>query len=153
VTAPADPRLGTRLAGYRIQALLGRGGMGVVYLAEQIGPRRPVALKLLSPQVATSEAFRERFLRESELAATIDHPNVLPVYDAGETDGVLWIAMRYVAGSDLAALLERDGPLVPEQALALGGQVAGALDAAHASGLVHRDVKPARPWSPPSKRP
>jgi YVTN family beta-propeller protein len=143
VTAPADSRLGTRLAGYRIQALLGRGGMAVVYLAEQIGPRRPVALKLLSPHVATSEAFRERFLRESELAATIDHPNVLPVYDAGETDGVLWIAMRYVAGIDLAALLERDGPLAPDQALALGGQVAGALDAAHASGLVHRDVKPA----------
>ena len=137
------PRLGTRLAGYRIQALLGWGGMGVVYLAEQIGPRRPVALKLLSPHVAASEAFRERFLRESELAATIDHPNVLPVYDAGETDGVLWIAMRHVAGIDLAALLERDGPLAPEQALALGGQVAGALDAAHASGLVHRDVKPA----------
>jgi DNA-binding beta-propeller fold protein YncE len=131
------------LAGYRIQSLLGRGGMGVVYLAEQLGPRRPVALKLLSAQVATSEAFRERFLRESELAAAIDHPNVLPVYDAGETDGVLWIAMRYVDGTDLAALLAREGPLDPEQALALGGQVAGALDAAHARGLVHRDVKPA----------
>jgi YVTN family beta-propeller protein len=143
VTAPADPRLGTRLAGYRIQALLGRGGMGVVYLAEQLGPRRLVALKLLSAPVATSEAFRERFLRESELAAAIDHPNVLPVYDAGETDGVLWIAMRYVDGIDLAALLEREGPLEPGQALALGGQVAGALDAAHARGLVHRDVKPA----------
>jgi serine/threonine-protein kinase len=125
VIAPPDPRLGSRLAGYRIRSLLGRGGMGIVYLAEQLGPRRPVALKLLSGQVATSEAFRERFLRESELAATIDHPNVLPVYDAGETDGVLWIAMRYVDGIDLAALLERDGPLPPEQALALGGQVAG----------------------------
>jgi YVTN family beta-propeller protein len=143
VSAPADPRLGTRLAGYQIQALLGRGGMGVVYLAEQLGPRRPVALKLLSAPVATSEAFRERFLRESELAAAIDHPNVLPVYDAGESDGVLWIAMRYVPGMDLAGLLARDGALAPEQALALGGQVAGALDAAHARGLVHRDVKPA----------
>jgi YVTN family beta-propeller protein len=143
VSAPADPRLGTRLAGYRIQALLGRGGMGVVYLAEQLGPRRLVALKLLSAPVATSEAFRERFLRESELAAAIDHPNVLPVYDAGETDGVLWIAMRYVDGTDLAALLAREGPLAPGQALVLGGQVAGALDAAHARGLVHRDVKPA----------
>jgi DNA-binding beta-propeller fold protein YncE len=143
MTIPADPRLGTRLAGYRIQALLGRGGMGVVYLAEQLGPRRPVALKLLSATVATSEAFRERFLRESELAAAIDHPNVLPVYDAGETDGVLWIAMRYVDGIDLAGLLDRDGPLEPRRALALGGQVAGALDAAHARGLVHRDVKPA----------
>jgi YVTN family beta-propeller protein len=143
VSAPADPRLGTRLAGYRIQALLGRGGMGVVYLAEQLGPHRQVALKLLSAPVVTSEAFRERFLRESELAAAIDHPNVLPVYDAGETDGVLWIAMRLVDGIDLAALLHRDGPLAPEPALAICGQVAGALDAAHARGLVHRDVKPA----------
>jgi YVTN family beta-propeller protein len=143
VTIPADPRLGTRLAGYRIQALLGRGGMGVVYLAEQTGPHRQVALKLLSAPATASQAFRERFLRESELAATIDHPNVLPVYDAGETDGVLWIAMRHVDGIDLAALLEREGPLAPGQALAIGGQVAGALDAAHARGLVHRDVKPA----------
>ena len=143
MSAPADPRLGTRLAGYWIQSLLGRGGMGVVYLAEQLGPRRPVALKLLSAPVATSEAFRERFLRESELAAAIDHPNVLPVYDAGETDGVLWIAMRYVDGIDLAGLLATDGPLEPARALAICGQVAGALDAAHARGLVHRDVKPA----------
>jgi serine/threonine protein kinase len=118
VTAPADPRLGTRLAGYRIQALLGRGGMGVVYLAEQDRPHRQVALKLLLAPAAGGEAFRERFLRESELAAAIDHPNVLPVYDAGETDGALWIAMRHVDGIDLAALLARDGPLVPGQALA-----------------------------------
>ncbi|HVG64874.1 MAG TPA: serine/threonine-protein kinase, partial [Actinomycetota bacterium] len=143
MTIPADPRLGTRLAGYRIQALLGRGGMGVVYLAEQLGPHRPVALKLLLDPATASQAFRERFLRESELAAAIDHPNVLPVYDAGETDGVLWIAMRHVDGIDLAALLQRDGPLAPEQALAICGQVAGALDAAHTQGLVHRDVKPA----------
>jgi YVTN family beta-propeller protein len=143
VTTPADPRIGTRLAGYQITSLLGRGGMGVVYLAEQLGPHRQVALKLLLDPVAAGEAFRERFLRESELAAAIDHPNVLPVYDAGETDGVLWIAMRYVPGIDLAALLHRDGPLAPEQALAIGGQVAGALDAAHTQGLVHRDVKPA----------
>jgi YVTN family beta-propeller protein len=142
VTTPADPRVGTRLAGYQIKALLGRGGMGVVYLAEQLGPHRQVALKLLLGPATVSEAFRERFLRESELAAAIDHPNVLPVYDAGETDGVLWIAMRHVDGIDLAGLLERDGPLAPEQALALCGQVAGALDAAHTRGLVHRDVKP-----------
>jgi YVTN family beta-propeller protein len=142
MTIPADPRLGSRLAGYRIQALLGRGGMGVVYLAEQQRPRRQVALKLLLAPATVSEAFRARFLRESELAAAIDHPNVLPVYAAGETEGVLWIAMRYVPGIDLAALLARDGPLAPEQALAIVGQVAGALDAAHARGLVHRDVKP-----------
>jgi Protein kinase domain len=125
VTAPADPRLGTRLAGYRIQALLGRGGMGVVYLAEQERPHRQVALKLLSSPVATSEAFRERFLRESELAAAIDHPNVLPVYDAGETDGVLWIAMRHVDGIDLAGLLASDGPLAPEPALDIVGRSRG----------------------------
>jgi len=142
VTTPADPRLGTRLAGYQLQALLGRGGMGVVYLAEQTGPHRQVALKLLLDPATASEGFRTRFLRESELAAAIDHPNVLPVYDAGETDGVLWIAMRYVDGIDLAALLAREGPLAPQQALAIGGQVAGGLDAAHARGLVHRDVKP-----------
>ena len=117
--------------------------MGVVYLAEQLGPRRQVALKLLVDPAAAGAGFRERFLRESELAAAIDHPNVLPVYDAGETDGVLWIAMRYVDGIDLAGLLARDGPLAPEQALAVCGPVAGALDAAHARGLVHRDVKPA----------
>ncbi|HWD42479.1 MAG TPA: serine/threonine-protein kinase [Actinomycetota bacterium] len=143
MTAPADPRLGTRLAGYQIQSLLGRGGMGVVYLAEQERPHRQVALKLLLDPATTSEAFQERFLRESELAAAIDHPNVLPVYDASETDGVLWIAMRYVPGIDLAALLARDGALAPEQALAIVGPVAGGLDAAHTRGLVHRDVKPA----------
>jgi DNA-binding beta-propeller fold protein YncE len=142
MSAPTDPRLGSRLAGYRIEAPLGRGGMGVVYLAEQTGPHRQVALKLLSAPAAGGEAFRERFLRESELAAAIDHPNVLPVYDAGETDGVLWIAMRYVDGIDLAALLASDGPLEPGQALGIAGQVAGALDAAHVRGLVHRDVKP-----------
>jgi YVTN family beta-propeller protein len=142
VTAPADSRIGTRLAGYQIQALLGRGGMGVVYLAQQERPHRQVALKLLGAQATVGQTFRERFLRESELAAAIDHPNVLPVYDAGETDGVLWIAMRYVDGTDLQARLDRDGPLPPEQALAITGQVAGALDAAHARGLVHRDVKP-----------
>jgi YVTN family beta-propeller protein len=101
-----------------------------------------VALKLLLDPATVSEAFRARFLRESELAAAIDHPNVLPVYDAGETDGVLWIAMRHVDGTDLAALLASQGPLAPEPALTIAGQVAGALDAAHARGLVHRDVKP-----------
>jgi serine/threonine protein kinase len=143
VTTPADPRLGTRLAGYRIRAPLGRGGMGVVYLAEQERPHRQVALKLLLDPATASPTFRGRFLRESELAAAIDHPNVLPVYDAGETDGVLWIAMRYVDGTDLQALLDRGGPLAPGRALAIAGQVAGALDAAHGRGLVHRDVKPA----------
>jgi streptogramin lyase len=101
-----------------------------------------VALKLVAPELADSEPFRRRFLREQELAASIDHPNVLPVYNAGETDGMLWIAMRYVDGIDLRALLARQGPLPPARAVAIAGQVASALDAAHARGLVHRDVKP-----------
>jgi serine/threonine protein kinase len=137
-----DPRIGTRLAGYRIEALLGRGGMSVVYRAEQARPRRYVALKLLSPGLAENDAFRQRFLRESELAAATDHPNILPVYDAGEAGGVLYIAMRYVEGVDLRVLLAREGRLEPGRALAIAGQVAGALDAAHTIGLVHRDVKP-----------
>jgi DNA-binding beta-propeller fold protein YncE/predicted Ser/Thr protein kinase len=137
-----DPRIGSELAGYRILALLGRGGTSVVYRAEQARPRRSVALKLLLPEVAASAAFRRRFLREQELAASIDHPNVLPVYDAGEAGGVLWIAMRYVEGSDLRALLAQRGPPRPWEAVAIVAQVASALDAAHARGLVHRDVKP-----------
>jgi serine/threonine-protein kinase len=137
-----DPRVGAELAGYRIQALLGRGGTSVVYRAEQARPRRSVALKLLLPEVAASQAFQQRFLREQELAASIDHPNVLPVYDAGEAEGVRWIAMRYVEGSDLRALLAQRGPLPPWEAVATVAQVASALDAAHARGLVHRDVKP-----------
>jgi serine/threonine protein kinase len=105
-----------------------------VYLAEQERPHRRVALKLLLDPATSNETFRERFLRESELAAAIDHPNVLPVYDAGETDGVLWIAMRYVDGTDLQVLLDREGPLAPEPVLAIGGQVAGALDAPTPAG-------------------
>jgi DNA-binding beta-propeller fold protein YncE len=144
-TSPAslpDPRIGTELAGYRIVALLGRGGTSVVYRAEQARPRRSVALKLLSPELAASPAFRRRFLREQDLAASIDHPNVLPVYAAGEADGVLWIAMRHVDGTDLRALLALEGPLPPARAVAIVAQVANALDAAYARGLVHRDVKP-----------
>jgi serine/threonine-protein kinase len=137
-----DPRIGAELAGYRIRALLGRGGTSVVYRAEQARPRRSVALKLLLPEVAASRAFRRRFLREQELAASIDHPNVLPVYDAGEAEGVLWIAMRHVEGSDLRALLAQGGLPPPREAVAIVAQVASALDAAHARGLVHRDVKP-----------
>ena len=136
-----DPRLGTELAGYRIERLLGRGGMGVVYLADDLGLKRPVALKLLSTELAADESFRERFLAESELAASIDHPNIVPIYEAGDADGHLFIAMRYVDGNDLKERLRR-GPLSAAQAVGLLAQVAGALDAAHALGLVHRDVKP-----------
>jgi serine/threonine protein kinase len=135
------PELGTQFAGYRIDGVVGRGGMGVVYRATELALDRPVALKLIAPEFAGDESFRERFLRESRLAASIDHAGILPVYSAGEADGELYLANRFVDGTDLRALLEH-GPLPAERALGLVGQVADALDAAHARGLVHRDVKP-----------
>ncbi len=134
---------GSQLAGYEIEAVLGRGGMGVVYRAFDARLGRPVALKLIAPEKAQDERFRARFLGESQLAASLDHSNVVPVYDAGEADGHLYIAMRYVEGTDLHTLLARDAPLDPKRSLALVRQIAAALDAAHARGLVHRDVKPA----------
>ena len=136
------PQLGPELAGYRVERLLGRGGMSVVYLAEDLRLGRKVALKLLAPELAEDERFRERFLRESRLAASIDHPNVIPIYEAGEAESVLFIAMRYVDGTDLKRLLEKDAKLEPARALALLSQAANALDEAHEHGLVHRDVKP-----------
>jgi WD40 repeat protein/tRNA A-37 threonylcarbamoyl transferase component Bud32 len=136
-----DPRVGTELAGYRIESLLGFGGMSVVYLAEDLRLKRKVALKLLSSSLAEDPSFRERFLRESELAASIDHPNIVPIYEAGKTEELLYIAMRYVEGSDLKDRLQR-GRLDPPDAIGILAQIASALDAAHARGLVHRDVKP-----------
>jgi len=138
----ADPRVGSELAGYRIEVLLGRGGMADVYRAVDLRLGRPVALKLLAPDLAEDERFRERFLRESRLAASLDHPNVIPIYEAGEVEGLLYIAMRYVEGTDLKKLLQQEGRLDPRRALFLLGRIADALDAAHARGLVHRDVKP-----------
>lgn len=137
-----DARVGTELAGYRIEALLGRGGMGDVYLA--LDPRlgRRVALKLLAGHLADDRAFREHFLRESHLAASLDHPNVIPIYEAGEAGGLLYIAMRYAEGTDLRRLLDTRGRLEPGYAVTLLARVADALDTAHAHGLVHRDVKP-----------
>ncbi len=137
-----DPAIGTTLAGYRIDAVLGRGGMGVVYRATHLSLERQVALKVIAPELADREGFRERFLRESRLAASLEHPAVVPVYDSREVDGELIVAMRLVAGGDLRKLIVREGPLPPARALALLGQVAAALDAAHAAGIVHRDVKP-----------
>src|SRR3954452_3484488 len=134
---------GDQFAGCRIDAVAGRGGMGVVYQATQLNLGRPVALKLIAPDHATDRGFRERFQRESRLAASIDHPNVVPVYEAGEMDGQLYLVMRWVRGTDLHALLRRETRLDPEQAASIAAQVAAGLDAAHANGLVHRDVKPA----------
>jgi serine/threonine protein kinase len=142
MTASSDPRVGTTLGNYRIDGVLGRGGMGVVYLAEQRDLGRKVALKLLAAAFVDDEAFRARFLRESRMAAAIDHPNIVPIYEAGQVEGAYFLAMRYVDGVDLASRI-RSGPLTPVETTRLLGQVASALDAAHAAGLVHRDVKPA----------
>ncbi|MFB7241529.1 serine/threonine protein kinase [Streptomyces populi] len=134
--------IGRQIAGYRIEREIGRGGMAVVYQAKDLRLDRTVALKLLAPELARNDTFRGRFTHESRVAAAIDHPHIVPVFEAGETDGVLYIAMRYVAGRDLRHLLDREGPLTVTVAARIGIQVASALDAAHDHGLVHRDVKP-----------
>jgi ABC-type transport system substrate-binding protein/tRNA A-37 threonylcarbamoyl transferase component Bud32 len=140
---PMDVRVGTIIAGFRVESLLGEGAMGTVYLAEETTSRRRVALKLLTPELANDERFRARFLRETELAASLDDPHVVPTLAAGEEDGTLYLAMAHVDGSDLRKLLRSEGCFDPERAIDLIGQVANALDSAHAAGLVHRDVKPA----------
>ena len=137
-------RIGTEIAGFRIESVLGRGGMSVVYLAEQTRLGRKVALKILaSGLLERDEHFRNRFLQESHVAAALDHPNIIPIYDAGEDGNCLYIAMRYVEGRDLAQVMSEEGSLGLGRTLFILDQVAGALDAAHEHGLVHRDVKPA----------
>jgi serine/threonine protein kinase len=137
----APTRIGSEVAGFRIESVLGRGGMSVVYVAEQMRLGRKVALKVLTTELAWDEHFRERFVRESHIAATIDHPNIIPIYDAGEADGLLYIAMRFVEGPDLREILKR-GSIGVGRTIFLIEQLASALDAAHAHSLVHRDVKP-----------
>jgi len=139
---PEDRRIGTVLGGYRIVGPLGSGATSVVYRAEHVRLGRQAALKLLTPAFGEAD-FRDRFLRESQLAASLDHPSIVPVYDAGDEDGLLYIAMACVEGSDLKSLLAEEGRLPVRRALRIIGQIASALDAAHARGLVHRDVKPA----------
>jgi ABC-type transport system substrate-binding protein/tRNA A-37 threonylcarbamoyl transferase component Bud32 len=133
---------GTVLAGFRVESLIGEGAMGAVYLAEEAAGGRRVALKLLAPELARDERFRQRFVRESQLAASLDHSNIVPIFASGEEDGLLYLAMAYIEGPDLRELLRQEGRLKPERTLDLVAQVAGALDAAHGRGLVHRDVKP-----------
>ena len=134
---------GARVAGYRLDEQIGRGGMAVVYRAYDLQLDRQVALKLLDPVLAGDEGFQQRFIRESRAAAAVDHPNIIPVFAAGEADGVLFIAMRYVSGPDVRTLIDSGGPLAAWRAVDIVSQVAAALDAAHGQGLVHRDVKPA----------
>jgi len=134
--------VGDEFAGYRLRAVVGRGGMSVVYQAENPRLGSVVALKVLAPEIATDDVFRARFLEESRIAASLNHPNVIPIYDMGPSGDLLYIAMRYVAGTDLRALLKKHSPLPPDDAIFLAGQAARALDAAHRKGLVHRDVKP-----------
>lgn len=136
---------GTDFAGdYRIERYVARGGMGEVYEATHLALDRRVAIKLITPRLGTDDRFRERFRREARSAAAIDHANILPVYDAGQDDdGRLYLATRFVDGPDLSSLLKEQGPLGVDQAIPLLRQIGEALDAAHARGLVHRDVKPA----------
>jgi len=141
-TAPGDFGVGSHVAGYRLDEQIGRGGMAVVYRAYDARLERRVALKLLAPELARDEAFRLRFIRESRAAAAVDHPNIIPIYEAGEADGVLFIAMRFVDGRDVQTLINERDPLPAARVCDIIAQVASALDAAHAHGLVHRDVKP-----------
>jgi serine/threonine-protein kinase len=134
--------VGSRLAGYRLDEQIGRGGMAVVYRAWDNRLERPVAIKVLSPELARDEAFRQRFIRESRTAAAVDHPNIIPIFEAGEANGVLFIAMRFVQGPNVQSLVETGGPLTVARACHIITQVAAALEAAHSHGLVHRDVKP-----------
>jgi hypothetical protein len=136
-------RAGSTFAGYRIEHVAGRGGMGVVYCATDPGLDRPVALKVIAPPLAGNAEFRRRFTIESRVAASLDHPNVIPIYQAGEAEGVMFLAMRYVDGHDLRSLVCDGSRLSPERAAGITAQIAAALDAAHEAGLVHRDVKPA----------
>ena len=134
---------GSVLADFRVEDVVGRGGMGVVYQAVQLSLDRPVALKLIAPHLTGDEGFRERFVKESRLSASLDHPHIVPVYAAGEEDGIQYIAMRFVQGANLKTTIASSGCLDPGRAVRLVQQIASALDSAHAHGLVHRDVKPA----------
>jgi serine/threonine protein kinase len=133
---------GSTIAGYEVERVVGSGGTGILYRARQVRLDRPVALKLVEPEVAREPVVRERLRREARTLASLDHPNIVPLYEAGEEDGAVYVVMRWVDGTELGSLIRRDGPLEPARAARIAAQVAAALEAAHEKGLVHRDVKP-----------
>nr|MDP9342994.1 serine/threonine-protein kinase [Actinomycetota bacterium] len=138
----ADRMVGTTLGRYRIEAKIDEGAMGAVYLAEHTRLGKHVALKVMGQRLFRNQVARQRFVDESRTVASLDHPNIIPVFDADEIGDELFIAMRYVDGEDLGRLLDREGALDPERAINIVAQVGSALDAAHSRGLIHRDVKP-----------
>ncbi|HEY7622825.1 MAG TPA: serine/threonine-protein kinase [Solirubrobacteraceae bacterium] len=133
---------GSTIAGYEVERVVGSGGIGILYRARQLRLDRPVALKLVEPEVAREPVVRERLRREARALAALDHPNIVPLYEAGEEDGTVYVVMRWVDGTELGTLIRRDGPLDPARAARIAAQVAAALEVAHEKGLVHRDVKP-----------
>ena len=133
---------GSTFAGYQIETVVGLGGLGTLYRARQLRLDRPVALKLVEPAVARDPVVRERLRREARMVASLDHPNVVPLYEAGEENGTVFIATRWVEGTELGTLIHDEGPLAPERAARTAAQVAAALELAHEKGLIHRDVKP-----------
>src|SRR6478735_4782940 len=143
LTGVGELEPGSVFAGHRIESVAGRGGMGVVYRATQLALDRTVALKVIAPGLLEDQTVRSRFVRESKVAASIDHPNVIPIYYAGDENGIAYIAMRYVPGDDIRSLVRREGHLEPERAARIVAQLGSALDEAHSAGLVHRDIKPA----------
>jgi len=133
---------GSTFAGYEIESVVGVGGIGILYRARQLRLDRPVALKLVEPEKASDPVIRERLRREARAVAALDHPNVVPLYEAGELDGMVFIATRWVEGTELGALIDREGPMEAMRAARTAAQIAAALEVAHEKDLVHRDVKP-----------
>jgi serine/threonine protein kinase len=133
---------GSTIAGYEIEGVVGAGGIGILYRARQLRHDRPVALKLVEPEVAGDPLVRERLRREARTVAALDHPNVVPLYEAGEENGTVFIVTRWVDGTELGTLVQREGHLEPARAARIAAQIASALEVAHEKGLIHRDVKP-----------
>jgi serine/threonine protein kinase len=133
---------GSTIAGYEIESVVGSGGIGILYRARQVRLDRPVALKLVEPEVARESVVRERLRREARTVAALDHPNVVPLYEAGEENGTVYIVTRWVDGTELGNLIRRDSPLDPARAARIAAQIASALEVAHEKGLIHRDIKP-----------